>query len=325
MTSFAGRLHGPPLMVTVAGWPTLSRFQETKGEDSFVKRAVISDIHANLAAFERVLEHIREQGIEEIYCLGDIIGYGPDPRKCIDLAADFSLNLLGNHEEAVCLGAIGFNPKAKIAIDWTRKQLNLETEPPDKNRELWNFLGRLEKRHKDGDFFFVHGSPREPTREYIFKQDFKDRAKMDALFGSPGDIEWKVCLFGHNHQPGIFLEGDPYGFLAPADCGHEYRHAGLKSRILVSVGSVGQPRDGDWRASYVTVDDEMIHFHRVEYDHRRAIERYEEVPELPARLAHLPGTPFAEDELAATGRLREITDAASVKAAKRSRKKPSSP
>ena len=256
-----------------------------KGEDSFVKRAVISDIHANLAAFERVLEHIREQGIEEIYCLGDIIGYGPDPRKCIDLAEDFSLNLLGNHEEAVCLGAIGFNPKAKIAIDWTRKQLNLETEPPDKNRELWNFLGRLEKRHKDGDFFFVHGSPREPTREYIFKQDFQDRAKMDAIFAAPGDIEWKVCFAGHTHHPGVFAQDHPYVFFEPSELGYRYRYAGLKSKILVNVGSVGQPRDGDWRASYVVVDDEEIRFHRVDYDVQRTIRRFKENPELPEYLA----------------------------------------
>jgi len=269
-----------------------------------MKIAVIADVHANLAALESVLDHIRGQGADAIWCLGDLIGYGPDPRACIQAAGQFAVNLLGDHEEAACLGAVGFNPMARIAIDWTRKQLSLETEPAEKNRDLWNFLGRLEKRYTLGDFHLVHGSPREPTREYVFKQDFKDRAKMDALFASPDDVEWKVCLASHTHQSGVFVQGDRYAFLAPADCGHEYRHAGLKRRILVSVGSVGQPRDGDWRASYVTVDDEMIHFHRVEYDRQRTIDRYKKFPELPARLANLPGTPFSEDELAATGRLR---------------------
>jgi predicted phosphodiesterase len=290
-----------------------------------MKIAVIADVHANLVALESVLDHIREQGVDTIWCLGDIIGYGPDPRACMQAAGRFAVNILGDHEEAVCLGAIGFNPMTRIAIDWTRGQLNLDTKPQEENRDLWNFLGRMEKQVSHGPFLLVHASPREPTREYLFKQDCRDPKKMDEVFSCRADVDWRVCLAGHSHQSGVFVQGDPCVFLAPAECGQEYRHAGLKHRILVSVGSVGQPRDGDWRASYVTVDDEMIHFHRVEYDQRRTIERYEEVPELPARLAHLPGTPFAEDELAATGRLREITDAASVKAAKRSRKKPSSP
>ncbi len=81
-----------------------------------MKLAIISDIHANLAAFEAVVADIEQQGVDEIYRLGDIIGYGPDPRDCLELAQGFPVNLLGNHEEAVLVGAIGFNPKAKAAI-----------------------------------------------------------------------------------------------------------------------------------------------------------------------------------------------------------------
>ena len=250
-----------------------------------MRRAVISDIHANLAAFEAVLDHIAKQGVDEIYCLGDIIGYGPDPRACIELARPFPVNLLGNHEEAVLFGAIGFNPKAKIAIDWTRQQLSLKSEPADVNRGLWNFIGALVKQHKADHCLFVHGSPRDPTREYIFKQDYQDRKKMDEIFSSPSDVDWQVCFAGHTHHPGIFVQDHPYVFLEPGEVGYEYRYAGLKKRILVNVGSVGQPRDGDWRASYVIVDDQDIHFHRLEYDVQRTIRRFLEYPELPEYLA----------------------------------------
>lgn len=249
-----------------------------------MKRAVISDIHGNLAAFESVLADIQRRGIEEIYCLGDIIGYGPDPRACIDLARGFALNLLGNHEEAVLFGAIGFNPKAKTAIDWTREQLSLRSEPQEKNRELWNFIGGLAKQHREGRYLFVHGSPRDPTREYIFKQDYQDRKKMDEIFASP-DSNWQICFAGHTHHPGIFAQDHPYVFLEPHDIGNEYDYAASRTRILVNVGSVGQPRDGDWRASYVIVDDRAIQFVRLDYDVQRTVRRFRDCPELPEYLA----------------------------------------
>jgi predicted phosphodiesterase len=250
-----------------------------------VKRAIISDIHANLAAFEAVLESVRKEGVDEVFCLGDIIGYGPDPRACIDLAKTLPLNLLGNHEEAVLFEAIGFNPKAKVAIDWTREQLSLRSEPQDKNRQLWNFIGNLPKSHRVDSFLFVHGSPRDPTREYIFKQDYQDRKKMDEIFASPPDVDWRVCFAGHTHHPGVFAQSHPYTFYEPSEIDDRFRYAGLDHRILVNVGSVGQPRDGDWRASYVLVDDEDVHFRRVDYDLQRTIRRFHECPQLPEYLA----------------------------------------
>lgn len=249
-----------------------------------MKRAVISDIHANHAAFEAVLADIEEQGCEDIYCLGDIIGYGPDPRKCITLAAKCSLNLLGNHEEAVLFGPIGFNPKAKAAIDWTKEQLSLDGEE-EENREMWNFIGSLAKSHKEGDIFYVHGSPRDPTREYVFKQDIRDVSKMDTLFSSPPDFEWKVCFAGHTHHPGIFAQSKPYMFLDSREVDSRYEYSSRPERVMVNVGSVGQPRDGDKRASYVIVDDKAIHFRRLEYDMERTLKRFEECPDLPEYLA----------------------------------------
>ncbi|MBN1441585.1 MAG: metallophosphoesterase family protein [Planctomycetes bacterium] len=250
-----------------------------------MKRAILSDIHANLAAFEAVLADVEASGVEEIYCLGDVIGYGPDPRECIQKARSFKVNLLGNHEEAVLFGAIGFNPKAKIAIDWTREQLNLESRPQEENRDLWNFIGGLDKEHRDGEFLYVHGSPRDPTREYIFKQDFKDRKKMDAVFAAPIGFKWKVCFAGHTHHPGIFVEQHPHSFIDPSEVEYRFEYAASPGRFLVNVGSVGQPRDGDWRASYVIVDADTIHFRRIEYDVQRTLRRFDETPALPEYLA----------------------------------------
>ena len=250
-----------------------------------MKRAIISDIHANLAAFEAVMRDIEKEGVADIYCLGDIIGYGPDPRACLELARGFPVNLLGNHEEAVLFGAIGFNPKAKAAIDWTREQLSLPSEPIEKNRDLWNFLGSLTKQHVDGDILYVHGSPRDPTREYIFYQDWQDRKKMDEVFASPADIAWKICFTGHTHYPGIFTQDQPYRFLEPKAVNGVLRRNGLTHRVIINVGSVGQPRDGDRRASYVILDDGEVRFRRLEYDVRKTIERFRQCPELPEYLA----------------------------------------
>ena len=250
-----------------------------------MKRAVISDIHANLAAFQAVLEDIEKEQAGEIYCLGDIIGYGPDPRACLELAMRFPVNLLGNHEEAVLFGAIGFNPKAKAAIDWTREQLSLPSQSVEKNRELWNFIGGLAKQHIDGDYLFVHGSPRDPTREYIFYQDWQDRKKMDEVFASPPEVPWKICFTGHTHYPGIFTQDQPYRFIEPKAINLVLSRDSLPNRVIINVGSVGQPRDGDRRASYVILEDGTVRFKRVEYDVRRTIERFKECPELPEYLA----------------------------------------
>ena len=108
-----------------------------------MKRALISDIHSNLEAFESVLEDIRQQGITEVYCLGDIIGYGPNPRECIDLAMRCDVCLLGNHDQGALFDPEGFNTGAERAIFWTRDQLENPRGNPAENAKRWDFLGEL--------------------------------------------------------------------------------------------------------------------------------------------------------------------------------------
>jgi predicted phosphodiesterase len=239
-------------------------------------KAILSDIHANLEALRTVLADIEAREVEEIICLGDIIGYGPQPVECIDLCKDFSVNLLGNHEEAVLVGAVGFNPKAASAIDWTRDQLLADGGSEEEKNRRWNFLGGMKIRHNTGDVSYVHGSPREPTREYVFRSDILDREKMADIF----DGIQRICFAGHTHAPGVFTaEGE---YLTPDECAGEWDIR--LGRALLNVGSVGQPRDGDVRASYVTFDGERVKFLRVPYDIEKTIEAFQAVEALPPYL-----------------------------------------
>ncbi len=143
-----------------------------------MRRALISDIHGNLEALEVVLEDIKAQGIPEIYCLGDIIGYGPNPRECIDLVMKHAVvTLLGNHDQGAMFDPDGFNVGAERAIFWTREQLE---SPHDRenNERRWEFLGGLPRSYRAGSFLFVHGSPRNPLSEYIFPEDIYNHRKM---------------------------------------------------------------------------------------------------------------------------------------------------
>jgi predicted phosphodiesterase len=237
--------------------------------------AIISDIHGNLEALEAVLADIASKNITRIVCLGDVVGYGPNPRECVDLALDFEFTLLGNHEEAALYGAVGFNPKAKAAIDWTRDQLNIDPEDPERAKKRWEFIKNLPTTKPDGKILYVHGSPAEPTREYLFQHDVRDPVKMKRSF----DKVKTVAFNGHTHLPGIFTQDK---FFAPEDCFNVYILG--EEKVIINVGSVGQPRDGDYRACYITVEGDIIVYRRVEYDIDKTIEKIYAVKELPSYL-----------------------------------------
>ncbi len=245
-----------------------------------MRTAIVSDIHANLEALQAVLAHIEAEKVEDIVCLGDIIGYGPQPLECLDVAIErFRWNLMGNHEEAVLYGAIAFNPKAKMAIDWTRDQLNLPSEPSDTRNLRWKFLGDLKVQVVENGRLFVHASPRDPVREYIFPTDVLDVDKMKSIFRR---VE-TVCFIGHTHIPGVIHEGGR--FTPPREDRFEFPLAPLEEKLLVNVGSVGQPRDGDYRASYAVLEDDRLTFFRVDYDVEKTIERIQAIDRLPGYLA----------------------------------------
>lgn len=242
-----------------------------------MKRALISDIHANLDALRVVLEDIRSQGVQEIFCLGDIIGYGPNPCECLDeVIARTKVTILGNHDQATLFDPEGFNPVALQAVYWTREQLESGPGSPAVKNKRWDFLGELHRTHTDGDFLFVHGSPREPTNEYVFPEDVYYQRKMDALF----DRIDKYCFQGHTHLPGVFTSD--YKFITPEECGYQYRLDGRK--VMVNVGSVGQPRDGDPRACYVIVTDDLVQFRRIDYDFNATAQKIYNIPSLPDML-----------------------------------------
>jgi predicted phosphodiesterase len=246
--------------------------------------AIISDIHGNLEGLEAVLADIESQGIECIYCLGDIVGYGPDPRECIDRVMACDLCLLGNHDQGALFDPEGFNAGAERAIFWTRKML--ESGDPKGNEKRWEFLGELPRMRREGNFLYVHGSARNPLNEYIFPEDIYNQRKMERIFG----LVDGYCFQGHTHIPGIFTED--LNFMAPEDIDFQYSLGDKK--ILVNVGSVGQPRNGDNRASYVILHasnsaeesngspgpGSRLTFRRVEYDFEKTAEKIYAIPDL---------------------------------------------
>lgn len=239
-------------------------------------KAIISDIHSNLEALQAVLKDIDKQKVDEIYCLGDVVGYGPNPRECVDLVMKCRVVLLGNHDQGAMFDPEGFNPPAERAIFWTRAQLE-EVGPTEDKVRRWEFLAERPRSFREDGRLFVHGSARNPLNEYVFPEDVYNQRKMERIFA----LVERYCFQGHTHVPGVFAEQVPedvYQFHSPPDIDGVYRFDGRK--ILCNVGSVGQPRDGDWRACYILLDDESIRFQRVEYDIDATVKKIYAVPEL---------------------------------------------
>lgn len=245
--------------------------------------AVISDIHANLEAFEAVLADIEDRGAERILCLGDIVGYGPDPGPCLSLARQHcAVVLRGNHDMAVLTQALGFNPAAREAVNWTRAQVRPHLLSGWRTRANWRLLKKAPERHEEGDLLFVHGSPRDPVMEYVEEKDLADfglgaAPKITEIMGLVSGL----CFVGHTHTAGVVSPA--LDFRRPAALPEGWprdRHP-----AIINVGSVGQPRDEDARACYVTVSPEAVQYHRVAYDVEKTVAKIRAVPELDQRFA----------------------------------------
>ena len=214
---------------------------------------LLSDIHANLVALEAVLIDARD--FDEVWNLGDTVGYGPRPGECFDRMTSLNARpmLAGNHDLA-CIGEIAardFNTVARAAVRWTAKRLRFD------QREL---LRSLPSRTKSAGFTLAHGSPRDPVWEYLVDQD--------AAAANFNHFDARICFVGHSHLPLIFRQ-DATSCLAEIEGLADAQTIDLSiGRLIVNPGSVGQPRDMDPRAAYGLIDTDRGVFtgRRVEYD-----------------------------------------------------------
>ncbi len=237
--------------------------------------AIISDVHANLAALQAVLESIGNG--HTVYCCGDVVGYGPQPNECCELLRARHVHCVkGNHDHtcATLQDMEPCNPLAKASFLWTHEQLT------DENRE---WLAELPMQLDADELSLVHGCPGTSTEmlnAYVLDSTYSNERFRELLRRVPG----KRLALGHTHVP---------------------MNHGFNGKVI-NPGSVGQPRDGDWRASYLTIEDmrykfslvldpratfnmvsDKVAFHRVEYDCESTARRLRDVPELPPQLENI--------------------------------------
>lgn len=244
--------------------------------------AIVSDIHSNHEALVAVLQDAERNGADEVICLGDLIGYGPNPRQVLRIAINaFRFTLMGNHEEGILYTPVGFNWKAEASAFWTKEQLSSKRFPAQENRRFRDFLECMPRYVEEGDVLYVHASPLEPTKEYVMPEASYNAEYMKALFAR---IK-RLAFGGHTHLPGIFAPNQPF---IPENRLREPFPV-IASKFFVNVGSVGQPRDGDTRACYVLYDGYHVIFRRVSYDYRKTARKIKRIKRLPnalgARLA----------------------------------------
>lgn len=239
-----------------------------------MKTAIISDVHANIEALNVVLDHIDNQGVDRILCLGDILGYGPNPVECVDIISRrCEWSLMGNHDFGVVYEPTNFNMAAEQAAYWSREQFEVEGDR-DMARRHWEFLSGLRVRVLFDGFLCVHGSPRRPINEYLFPEDaLNSPVKMQQIF----ELVDKYCLVGHTHVPGVFT--DEPDFYPPDDVDGVYKLRD-DEKVIINPGSVGQPRDLDPRASYAILEDDCVRFFRLEYDIDAVVTKIRAIPEL---------------------------------------------
>ena len=223
--------------------------------------AVLSDIHSNLEALETVLQHALEQRADRYVCLGDVVGYGASPNECIELLKSLPACpcVLGNHDAAVLKIPLNMKPVARQSINWTREILTADN--------LW-FLKEMEDVIKWDKISFCHSNPYRPRNWYYVSE----KTYISSSFARS---KAKILFVGHTHIPVaitrknffcVYIRDPMHSMVVPA---------AERNRQIFNCGSVGQPRDGDPRASYLIYDDEKmeIEFYRVEYDHKRAAEK----------------------------------------------------
>jgi len=238
-----------------------------------MRYGILGDIHGNIEALTAVLDACREEGVRRYFCIGDIVGYGANPKECIETLKELKIvSVAGNHDWAVSgnLSPVNFNSVAKESVTWTKKQLT---------KEHLDFLKDLELVFYHDDFILVHGTLHKP-RSFTYLFDINTAPDTFYL------MDRNVCFIGHTHVPQILVKrGEEMTYEDTVTVEEDEQ-----SKYIVNVGSVGQPRDGSPLSSYCIYDPDLhrIQIKRVSYDvlsaQKRIIE--EGLPEiLSKRLA----------------------------------------
>ncbi|MAW59434.1 MAG: phosphoesterase [Planctomycetes bacterium] len=246
--------------------------------------AFISDLHSNLEALEAVCADLDALGIQDVVCLGDVIGYGASPREVCEIAMKrCAITLQGNHDAALLddRDARGFHERALQAIDWTRRALDPELEA---HWAIWDWLGELRPEMElepagMEPVHIVHASPCEPLAEYLMPNLPGDHKRVKANFEK---ALHRLTFYGHTHHPGWFAEGDAFQRAEGHDAVLELEP---DRRYLINVGSVGQPRDSDKRLAYALFDGKSVRWRRLDYDVETASAKIAAIPELPETLS----------------------------------------
>lgn len=220
-----------------------------------MKIGLFGDIHANLEALETVLSEMEKEGVELHLCLGDIVGYGANPRECLKRSRDLALmTVAGNHDYAIAgkLNIDFFNAYAKEAVLWTRDQLS---------KEEIQYLRELDLVHKHEDVLtIVHGTLNFPEMFDYIQTSYDAHLSLELL-------ETPVCFLGHSHVPVAFFQGPTVSFTMDYDIDID-----PNGKTLVNIGSVGQPRDENPKAAFAIydTDKQKVEIRRVDYDIEKA-------------------------------------------------------
>jgi predicted phosphodiesterase len=265
--------------------------------------ALISDIHANFEALCAVISDIQARDVSSIVCLGDLVGYGPDPEKCVDLVMqEARLSIMGNHDYALLNVPFGFNPLAAEVIRKTQEIMRPGPETGNDRSDTasqryytcsrqnemprciimeqskstrWEFMQNLAEKSEEENALYVHGSPLDTIFEYIFPPLFEkiwDPRRIEVLFRSVG----RFCFCGHTHIP-CAIASD-LTCIYPQECGYKLV-LDVNKKYFINTGSVGQPRDRDNRACYLLFDEKnnTVEWRRLEYDIRSVVEKSEKM------------------------------------------------
>ena len=231
---------------------------------------LISDIHSNLEALQAVIKDCKDQGVREYYCIGDVVGYGANPKECIELVQQLNaVCVAGNHDWAVTgkVDTTYFNPVAKAAVEWTQTILP---------KQHLDYLNNLDLVFKHKDFMMVHGTLNNPG-SFIYLLDLEQ--SIDTFYL----MDRNVCFIGHTHVPQVFqLEGEHICYI-----GSLRVELKPQNKYVVNIGSIGQPRDGNPLAAYGIYEPNLqrVEIRRIPYDVKTAQKKILEAG-LPEFLAH---------------------------------------